>query len=280
MRGLIVNADDFGCSPRVSQAILRSHDEGIVTSTTVMVTTPYTKDYWSSLQKRVNLEVGLHIVVASSEPMKPCLPAKEIPTLVDAQGLFRPHSTFLDWVDEINLIELRRELEAQLASFEEGMGRAPSHFDVHCHLLYLNPRLFSEVVVPFAVESNFPMRYPYRRGGRFVDELRIPVDQNVINRLASQVDKVFQNAGIRTPDTFNANMFGKKGNTLLRLLETIYTLPEGVTEIMTHPGYAQDKLLTQKYKADREYELEALVSPEPRALIQQQGIEMMQWSSI
>ena len=35
---LIVNADDFGLTERVSQGILHAHRDGIVTSTTLMAT--------------------------------------------------------------------------------------------------------------------------------------------------------------------------------------------------------------------------------------------------
>ena len=34
---LIVNADDFGRTPSVTEGILRAHKEGIVTSTTAMM---------------------------------------------------------------------------------------------------------------------------------------------------------------------------------------------------------------------------------------------------
>ena len=40
MRGLIVNADDFGLTAGITRGILRAHDEGIVTSTSLMVLRP------------------------------------------------------------------------------------------------------------------------------------------------------------------------------------------------------------------------------------------------
>ena len=39
---LIVNADDFGYTERVSAGIIRAHRDGIVTATTLMTHAPYT----------------------------------------------------------------------------------------------------------------------------------------------------------------------------------------------------------------------------------------------
>lgn len=43
-RYLIVNADDFGHTMGVSEGVLRAHQEGIVTSTTVMINRPAAAD--------------------------------------------------------------------------------------------------------------------------------------------------------------------------------------------------------------------------------------------
>ena len=39
-RVLIVNADDFGRSPGVNRGVIRGHEQGIVTSATLMVRWP------------------------------------------------------------------------------------------------------------------------------------------------------------------------------------------------------------------------------------------------
>ncbi len=37
---MIVNADDFGLSPRVNEAMIRAFDEGLISSTTIMANVP------------------------------------------------------------------------------------------------------------------------------------------------------------------------------------------------------------------------------------------------
>ena len=38
---LIINADDFGYTPAVTQGIIEAHKRGVVTSTTALPTSPY-----------------------------------------------------------------------------------------------------------------------------------------------------------------------------------------------------------------------------------------------
>ena len=62
-RLLIVNADDFGFSPAVSDGILRAVDDGIVTSTTVMTVLPGAIDAAvRAAATRPHLGWGVHLV--------------------------------------------------------------------------------------------------------------------------------------------------------------------------------------------------------------------------
>ena len=44
MKYLIVNADDFGASPGITRGILEAHADGILTSTSMMVDTPWSAE--------------------------------------------------------------------------------------------------------------------------------------------------------------------------------------------------------------------------------------------
>src|SRR5215210_4893477 len=60
-RSLIVNADDFGLSDGVNHGILRAHDEGIVTSASLMVRQPAASAAAGEARRRPRLSVGLHL---------------------------------------------------------------------------------------------------------------------------------------------------------------------------------------------------------------------------
>src|SRR5919106_4756433 len=59
-RVLIVNADDFGRSPGVNRGVMRAHEEGIVTSATLMVNWPAAEEA-AAYANPSTLSVGLHL---------------------------------------------------------------------------------------------------------------------------------------------------------------------------------------------------------------------------
>src|SRR5262245_37319591 len=68
VRRLIVNADDFGLTPGVSEGILAAHRHGIVTSTTMLVN----RDVPADLVRRAldaGLGLGLHVNLTLGKPL-------------------------------------------------------------------------------------------------------------------------------------------------------------------------------------------------------------------
>src|SRR5438477_10950552 len=90
-RRLIVNADDFGFSPAVTDGILRCFHEGILTSTTLMTTMP-DRERAIALAKpfapdnaqpgRRTLGIGIHLCLTQGTPLTPC------------RGILNPDGTF------------------------------------------------------------------------------------------------------------------------------------------------------------------------------------------
>ena len=65
MRYLIVNADDFGYTEGVNRGILDAHDEGIVTSASLMVERPAAAEAAAHARERPGFGVGLHVELRS-----------------------------------------------------------------------------------------------------------------------------------------------------------------------------------------------------------------------
>jgi predicted glycoside hydrolase/deacetylase ChbG (UPF0249 family) len=60
-RYVIVNADDFGQSPGVNQGIIQAYEQGIVTSTSLMVRWPAAVEAAAYSRRHPDLSVGLHV---------------------------------------------------------------------------------------------------------------------------------------------------------------------------------------------------------------------------
>lgn len=69
VKKLIVNADDFGFSKAVTDAILDCHSNGIVTSTTLMSNMPFAEYAASKAKVFPMLSVGLHMTLTEGKPL-------------------------------------------------------------------------------------------------------------------------------------------------------------------------------------------------------------------
>jgi len=124
MKYLIVNADDFGASRGINRGIIEAHRNGIVTSTSLMVNTPFSEQAAKLANEAPHLSVGLHV---------------DLPKAPDA-----------------TTERLRQELRQQFARFVELMGRPPSHLDSH-HNVHRDQALLPHFV-ELAAEHGLPLR--------------------------------------------------------------------------------------------------------------------------
>ncbi|MBD2136924.1 hopanoid biosynthesis-associated protein HpnK [Anabaena sp. FACHB-1237] len=148
---LIINADDFGFSDSVNTAIVQAHTQGILTSTSLMVTGNAADNAISLAKNYPNLGVGLHLVLVCG---KSVLPPTKIPHLVDFQGNFSDDPTQAGLHYQFNQNaqqELRLEIRAQLERFRDS-GLQLSHVDGHLHL-HVHPVILN-ILTELAPEFN------------------------------------------------------------------------------------------------------------------------------
>ncbi len=277
IRQLIVNADDYGRTPGVTRGILRAHEQGIVTSTTVMMNMPYAAEALQLAEQYPRLGVGVHLVFTSHYPI---LPPEEVASLVRGDGTFYRPDELVERVIEVDLNQLRAELRAQVELFMS-TGRRPTHLDCH-HSVYLYPPFFA-VHVELAREFALPMRMPLPPLGE-LDKDESPVFvASLPPKLARQIAavdwQVLRDSGVPHPDHFVGEFFGAKMLNLESLLQILRGLPPGLSEMMTHPGLADEQLRRESgYAVERERELELLCHPQVREQITELDIELVNFS--
>jgi chitin disaccharide deacetylase len=112
-RVVILNADDFGYDPAVTKGIEKSMREGLVSSTTMMVNTPFSQDAASRSQ---GLAIGLHL------------------NLVRFAAVSRQNFEFEESaVAQLTPEFVAKEAEAQLERLLKLTGQRATHLDVHKH---------------------------------------------------------------------------------------------------------------------------------------------------
>lgn len=250
---LIVNADDFGYSESVSAGILRAHRDGVVTATTLMTNAPHTDAAAKLARVTPSLDVGVHLVLSFDRPLAD---VARLRSLVDRDGkFFRPKALMSREIDrEEALIEYR----AQYARARELLGREPTHLDSH-HWVHDHPAL-EWAIGELARETGAAARI-------HSDEQR--------ERLRAR--------GVRTPDHF-AREFQYEGKVgvaqLLALLERL-AKRSGVTELMCHPGEADEALVKRSgYARERPTELSTLTDPRVRAAMSDLHITLATFADV
>ncbi|HJQ84076.1 MAG TPA: ChbG/HpnK family deacetylase, partial [Candidatus Binatia bacterium] len=142
-RRLIVAGDDFGAATEVNAGIVRAHRDGILGSTSLMVTGDACAEAVRLARECPRLAVGLHLVLVQG---RPAAPAAAIPSLVAPGGDFRraPVASGLRFawtaLFRAGRAQLEREIEAQLDAFAATglrLAHVDGHLNMHLHPMVL-----------------------------------------------------------------------------------------------------------------------------------------------
>jgi predicted glycoside hydrolase/deacetylase ChbG (UPF0249 family) len=278
---LIINADDYGRTAGVVEGILRAHQQGIVTSTTAMMNMPGIEDALRRAQSYPELGLGVHLVFSAWRPL---LPPEQIPSLVDADGAFLSQKALWAHPEAIQRDELRAELTAQVERFQALTGRAPDHLDCHHHV-HSHPFFFA-IYVELAAQWGLPIRTPFPLEEMLSEAAAtVPLIEGLplskVRAMIRQDRELVQAYGVHHPDHFVGRFYGEEAVTLENLLAILESLREGTTELMCHPGLADEQLLTESiYGRSREKELELLCHPRVRGKIDELGIELVNFGAL
>lgn len=138
-RLLIVNADDFGLTGDVNRGIIRAHEQGIVTSASLMVRKGGAADAAEYATSRPALSVGLHLDLG--------------------EWAYREGSwaALYEVVPPDDAAAVAAEVERQFDAFLRLVGRPPTHVDSHQHAHRAEPLLSAAVAL--AGRLDVPLRH-------------------------------------------------------------------------------------------------------------------------
>ncbi len=270
-RYLVINGDDFGLSLSVNMGMIQAHQQGILTSTSLMVAEDSWQDAVQKAHENPNLGVGLHLVLVCG---KSVLSHDRIPHLVNEKGYFLQNAFHAGLRYQFNRkarAELRLEIYAQLKKFQQ-TGLKLSHVDGHLHL-HVHPVIL-EILSEFAEEFSIHyIRFPY-------EELSFTLKLNSENLgrkfLWSKVFTALRRHGERALKTKNTSYLSRvyglleTGNlTEDYLLGLIPQIQENEIEIYSHPAIHSGQL-----------ELDALISPKVKDCVSEQGFILVNYHQL
>jgi hopanoid biosynthesis associated protein HpnK len=270
-RRLIVNADDFGASASINEAVIRAHREGILTTASLMVNEPAFAGAVELARQNPRIGVGLHLTLSHGHS---ALPQDKIPGLVNARGEFSndPVGTGLRYFMRGNLRdELRREIRGQFEKFR-ATGLTLDHVNGHLHF-HLHPTVFPLVMEmadefgvrcvrltrdPFWLNASLaPGQWFYRASHAFIYLC-----------LSAKARGGLRRRNIRhTRRVFGLLLNARVNEAYIERL--LPRLPPGDSELYSHPSLDEFK-----------HEFAALVSERVKEAVRRENIQLIRYQDL
>jgi chitin disaccharide deacetylase len=271
VKRLIVNADDFGLTSGVNQAIVELHDQGVLSSATLMARASATDEAIQLAIANPSLGVGCHVVLVDGQPV--LSGRDDIPWLADpTNGRLRnsPGNLLSDlyqqrlrnpFARQHILEEIEEEAAAQIALLQSRSLRL-THIDTHKHM-HMFPAILRPVLRAARAAGIRTIRNPYEPAWSVRATPGAPwlrrTQVQLLRTLQSSFRNIVAEEGFVTTDgAIGVLATGTLDSaTLASLLQAI---PDGTWELVTHPGYNDASLARVRTRllASRKIEFEAL----------------------
>jgi len=264
-RRVVVTADDFGLHPDINEGVVRAHRDGVVRCASLVAGGDAFEEAVDALRGLPSLQAAVHLTLVEERPV---LPPSRVPSLVGADGRFvYDHRRFVGrWLaGRVRTGEVERELRAQVERVLAA-GVRPVHLNAHQHL-HLLPGVW-KVALALAEEYGIPrLRHSrfqtvFERSSPAAAPFRAGL--NVLSARGRRVAARRPRAPRLVP-TVGLHAAGRLDAAALRGI--LRALPDGVHELVTHPGRTTPALRA-RYRWDYRWteETEALCGIAPAEL--------------
>jgi len=146
------------------------------------------------------------------------------------------------------VLEVSHEINDQLEKFRSLMGRKPTHIDSHQHVHLREP--VKSVVIEIANDLGVPLRSCNSEVG-------------YVGEFYGQTAE-----GVSLPEVISVD----------GLINILRELPEGISELGCHPGFADG--LDTIYRSEREQEIKVLCDAQIKETIAAAGIELCSFANL
>jgi predicted glycoside hydrolase/deacetylase ChbG (UPF0249 family) len=217
-------------------------------------------------QENQSLDIGVHLTLVNA------------PSALDGSPLPATVAELLKGL-ALRRVPVYDELRAQILRVLAA-GIRPTHLDTHKHTHLAPPVL--DAVARLAEEFDIrwvrrPFDFPLTAAGV---PLRKRLTSQALGVVRRRFERLLGSHRCRSTDHFAGFQITGRFRTA-ELVQLIEALPDGLTELMTHPGYCTAELLgaRTRLKESRERELDALTAPETRLALTRCGVELASYRS-
>ena len=274
-KAVIFHVDDAGMSYDSNRGAIRAIEEGVATSTSIMMPCPWVPQIAAYLKDHPQTDAGVHLTLTAewdSYRWGPLVGQPAAPGLVDPQGYLWQKAQ--DVLGHATVEEFEKEIRAQIDK-ATAVGMKPTHLDSHMGTCFYEP--FIEAYVKVGIEKKIPILMiggHMQHAGPEVGKFKL-----LLNALGERVWK----AGLPVIDDLvtqptNAPEYEQRKQQLMKLLAD---MKPGITLIIVHctaptEVFAQ---ISGSGKA-REAELRLMLDPDIRSFLKKEGIVLTTWREL
>lgn len=291
---LVINADDFGYCDQRNRGIVESFQNGVVSSTTLLVNA-FKASEAVLLSRQCGIPLGLHVNLTEGIPVK-----MKCSSLTSENGFFKGKFGFREALKrgEVDLEEVKQEIHAQLQWFVDAVGLLPTHIDGHQHV-HIMPQVCEIIAVVMKNAGIKWTRIPAEMNFDscvWIEEPRRSFFQSVVSQ-ARDAKETFSTHGIKCSTHFiGLSTMGKDMtiNRLKQALELVYNEKEQeegtqpICELMVHPGYKSimgcggcgEGPDVFACSVDREHELLILTGPDLKDYLRTNKIQLLSFKKL
>ncbi|EDY84173.1 YdjC-like protein [Verrucomicrobiia bacterium DG1235] len=266
---LIIHADDLGLAHSKNLATFHAMEEGVVTSASVMMTTPWVLEVAHYAQAHPEADLGVHLTLTSEwETYKngPLAGRDQVPSLVTEHGYF--HATVADFAAAADIDQIETEARAQIKAAADS-GIAYTHLDGHMGSMLATDEI-AQLYIRLGQEYRVPIRLHQHHADAGSPKLQAAA--------VAMPGKLVQAYGA-VPADYPEGM-GAHYDQILRDLQP------GLNILVLHLGY--DDLEMQAITVNhplwgshwRQIDYDWATAPETKALIQELGITLLDWREV
>ncbi len=265
-RALIIHADDSGMCHGANVATRDALNSGAVSSTAVMVPCPWFPEFAAMCREHPEWDVGVHLTHTAEWQQYRWAPVlSDVPGLVDGEGYL--------WRDgrgaaQATADEVERESRAQIDRAIE-FGIRPTHIDTHMGVMGYSSD-YAEAYHRLASDYGLPVT------------VRGPLSDDVRARVGAAVAALVDSGSAPVVSRSSVGVESVDFEPRLREYhDALCALEPGVTQITLHLGTDSEEMAAiMPVHIDRVNDLRAFSDPSTRALIEDEGIELVQWRDI
>ncbi len=281
-RFAVINGDDFGFSTGVNQAIIQAHTDGVLTSTSLMVTGVAFEEAVALAKSHPRLGVGLHLVLVCGSA---ALPATKVPHLVDRNGFFSNNPAWAGLRYQFSGAarrELRSEIRSQLEKFRQTglpLAHVDGHLHLHSHPVVLN--ILIELAAEFDIQT---IRLPFEELNFTLQaDPSHPFAKAIGGWIFSQLRRYGEPRLQRANIQFAERVYGllQSGQmTEAYLAKLIPQIQANRIEIYSHPAIAIPGEPENGPPGSGEKELAALLSDKVKSALNAQGFTLTHYRNL